>query len=85
VTYSFACPVPCDYKIKVHAKNHDDAVNAIIRGGAIRCRNSEKDCHCDKARLSMPPMPREQLKSIVQLCMKEEYDASRPHASGQMI
>jgi hypothetical protein len=85
VTYSFTCPVPCDYEIKVNAKNNDDAVNAIIWAGAMRCRNSEKDCHCDKARLSMPPMPREQLRSIVRLCMKEEHDASSRHASGRMI
>ena len=42
MTYSFACPVPCDHEIKVHAKNNDDAVNAIIRAGAIRCRNMRK-------------------------------------------
>jgi hypothetical protein len=44
MTYSFACPVPCDYEIKVYTKNNDDAVNAIIRAGAIRCRNIEKNC-----------------------------------------
>ncbi len=85
MTYSFACPLPCDHEIKVHAKNNDDAVNAIIGAGAMRCRNSEKECHCDKARLCMPPMPREQLRSIVRLCMKEEHDASIRYSSGQTL
>ncbi len=82
MTFSFACPLPCDYKIKVHAKNHDDAVSAIVREGAMQCRNSEKDCRCDKAHLSMPPMPREQLRSVVRLCMREEREY---HDSGQMM
>ncbi|MGZ3592888.1 MAG: hypothetical protein ACXWL9_03805 [Syntrophales bacterium] len=84
MTYSFACPVPCDYEIKVHAKNNDEAVNAIIRAGAIRCRNIEKNCHCEKARVSLPPVTAEQLRRIVLLCMKEEYDASTRHAAGGM-
>jgi hypothetical protein len=75
MTYSFACPLPCDHEIRVYAKNNDDAVNAIIRAGAIRCRNIEKDCLCEKARIQLPPVPAEQLKRIVRLCMKEEYEA----------
>jgi len=35
MTYSFACPVPCNYEIKVDAKNGDDAINKIIMAGAI--------------------------------------------------
>lgn len=73
MTYSFACPVPYDHEITVHAKNNDDAVNAIIRAGAIRCRNIEQDCSCEKSRIQLPPVPAEQLRTIVRLCMKEEY------------
>ena len=80
MTYSFACPVPCDQDIKVHAKNNDDAVNAIIGAGAIRCRNIEKNCHCEKARIQLPPVTAEQLRRIVRLCMKEECGASTPDA-----
>jgi hypothetical protein len=84
MTYSFACPVPCDCEIKVHAKNNDEAVNAIITAGAIRCRNIEKNCHCEKAGIPLPPVTAEQLRRIVRLCMKEEYDASTRHAAGGM-
>jgi len=83
MTYEFACPVPCDYKIKVHAKNNNDAVDAIIMAGAMRCRNMEKECHCEKARLSMTPIPQEQLRSIVLLCMKEKRDASSRHKAAR--
>ncbi|MGA2330586.1 MAG: hypothetical protein ABSG75_02390 [Syntrophales bacterium] len=82
MTYSFACPVPCDHEIKVYANNNDDAVNAIIRAGAIRCRNIEKNCHCEKAHIQLPPVPAEQLRRIVRLCMKEEHEASTRHAAG---
>jgi hypothetical protein len=85
MTYEFARPVPCDYKIKVFAKNNNDAVDAIIMAGAMRRRNMEKECHCEKARLGMPPIPQEQLRSIVQLCMEEERDASSRHSGGRII
>jgi hypothetical protein len=76
MTYSFACPVPCNYEIKVDAKNGDDAINKIIMAGAIRCRNIKNRCHCEKANHNMPPIKEEQLRNIVQLCMKEECDIS---------
>lgn len=85
MTYSFACPVPCDYEIKVYAENNDDAVNAIIRAGAIRCRNIEQNCHCEKSRVHLPPVTAEQLRSIVQLCMQEECDVSIHPAGGGII
>jgi hypothetical protein len=85
MTYEFVCPVPCDYKIKVHAKNNNYAVHAIIMAGAMRCRNMERECHCEKARLSMPPIPQEQLRIIVQLCMQEERYASSRHSEGRII
>ena len=57
-------------------------MSAIIGAGAIRCRNTEKNCHCEKARVRLPPVAAEQLRKIVRLCMKEEYDASTRHAAG---
>jgi len=83
MTYEFVCPVPCDYRIKVHAKNNNDAVDAIIKAGAMSCRNMEKECHCEKARLNMMPIPQEQLRSIVLLCMKEEREASSRHQAAR--
>ena len=74
--YSFVCPVPCNYKIRVDAKNDDDAIKKIIMAGAIRCRNVRNQCHCEKANHNMPPMKEEQLRNIVRLCMKEECDKS---------
>jgi Cdc6-like AAA superfamily ATPase len=82
MTYSFACPLPCDYEITVHANNNDDAVHTIIMAGAMRCRNIEKNCRCEKARVHLPPVTAEQLRSIVRLCMKEEHDPSSRHAGG---
>jgi hypothetical protein len=76
MTYSFACPVPCNYKIKVNAINGDDAINKIIMAGAISCRNSNNRCHCKKANHNMPPIKEEQLRNIVRLCMREECDVS---------
>ena len=84
MTYSFACPFPCSHEIKVHAENSDAAVNAIIKAGAIRCRNIEKQCRCKEARLKMPPITDEQLRSIVRLCMEEEYNVSTHPAAGGM-
>ncbi|MBP8746172.1 MAG: hypothetical protein KBH86_13745 [Syntrophorhabdus sp.] len=70
--YSFACPVPCNYEIRVEAKNGEDAVTRFIRAGAIRCRNVRKGCFCESAKYNFPPLQEEQLKNIVRLCMKEE-------------
>jgi len=74
MTYSFACPVPCNYEIKVDAEDSDDAIKKIIMAGAIRCRNINNRCYCEKANHHMPPIKEEQLRNIVRLCMKEECD-----------
>jgi hypothetical protein len=76
MTYSFSCPVPCTYEIKVDATNGDDAINKIIIAGAMSCRNINNRCHCEKASHNMPPIKEEQLKNIVRLCMREECDTS---------
>ena len=72
--YTFACPVPCNYEIKVEAKNSDDAIKRIIRAGAIRCRNINNWRPCKRANHNMPPIKEEQLRNIVRLCMIEECD-----------
>jgi hypothetical protein len=75
MTYSFVCPLPCNREIRVAANNNLDAIDKIIMAGAISCRNSKNKCICEKAHFDMPPIPEEQLKNIVGLCMREEYAA----------
>ena len=70
--YSFICPTPCNREIMVEAKNNLDAIDKIITAGAISCRNSENRRICEKAHFDMPPIPVEQLKNIVKLCMRQE-------------
>ncbi|MHB8908626.1 MAG: hypothetical protein ACYDAA_07085 [Syntrophales bacterium] len=74
--YSFACPAPCDRKIKVEAHDNLDAIEKIITAGAISCRNSDTQCSCSRAQIELSPIPEEQLRNIVSLCMREECDAS---------
>lgn len=71
MTYSFACPFPCDQEIHVDAHNQDDAINKIIMLGALRCHNRDYHCSCEKARFNMSPMPSQELINIVRLCMQE--------------
>jgi hypothetical protein len=76
MTYSFACPVPCNREIRVQAKDNLDAVDKIILAGAISCRNGKNRSICEEARFVMPPMPEEQLRNIVGLCIREENDGA---------
>ena len=69
MNYSFKCPFPCNYEIKIEAINDDDAINKMIMAGAIRCRNADNRCYCEKARHDMPPIADNQLRKIVSLCM----------------
>ena len=59
--YSFTCPAPCNYEVKVDAGNNDEAVGKIIKAGEVH----RKQAHPD-----MPPMTEEQLKNIVRSGMK---------------
>jgi predicted small metal-binding protein len=59
--YSFKCPDPCNYEVKVDAQNDDEAVNRIIKAGEVH----RKQAHPD-----MPPMTMDQLKNIVRSGMK---------------
>ena len=36
--YSFKCPAPCNYEIKVDAKDDDDASNKIMAAGKIHAK-----------------------------------------------
>ena len=74
--YSFACPAPCNREIKVEAAGNADAVEKIILAGAIGCRNSDNRCACKQANFSMPPISKEQMRHIIELCMQEGRDAS---------
>ena len=71
MTYAFVCPFPCNKEIYVDAHNHDDAVTMMIKSGAISCQNKDYHCSCEKARFDMSPMPPEELREIVRLCMLE--------------
>ena len=44
--YSFKCPAPCDYEIKVDAQNDDEAINKFMAAGNVHV----KDAHSN-----MPP------------------------------
>ena len=72
--YSFLCPFPCNRKIEVDAKDHPDAIDKMLRAGAMRCRNGENRRICERATLALNPMPEEQLKCLVGLCLQEEED-----------
>ncbi len=74
--YSFACPAPCNREIRVDAQDNLDAVEKIIMAGAISCRNGDSQCSCNFARVDLSPIPEEQLRHIVGLCMREECDAA---------
>lgn len=74
VNYSFLCPFPCRDEIRVEARNLEDAINKIIKAGALRCRNSYARCHCEKIDHEMPPIPPEHLKNLVRLCVQESHD-----------
>jgi hypothetical protein len=74
--YSFACPAPCNREIKVDAHDNLDAVEKIIMAGAISCRNINSQCSCNHAQVDMSPIPEEQLRNIVGLCLREECDSS---------
>jgi hypothetical protein len=71
MVYRFACPAPCSRVITVDANDDDDAVNKIIGAGAINCRNME-DTPCCKKVFHLAPLPEEDLRDIVRLCMNVE-------------
>ena len=76
MNYLFTCPVPCNREIKVDARDNVEAVEKIILAGAISCRNINNRRYCEQAHFYLSPIPKEQLRYIVTLSMREESDAS---------
>ncbi|MDD5712069.1 MAG: hypothetical protein PHY31_04830 [Smithellaceae bacterium] len=74
MTYSFSCPVPCRKEIKVEASDENDAVAKIVAAGALRCRNAAQDLSCRWGSPDMPPLHEERIRSIVRLCMREQWE-----------
>ena len=72
MTYSFACPVPCNRKFRVDANDILDAAKKMIMAGAIGCRTVDNRRRCSRAHLDLAPIPEEQLQRIVSLCLREE-------------
>jgi len=69
--YSFACPAPCKREVKVSASNDLDAVEKIITAGAMSCRTIGDRRSCDQAPFDMPPMPEDELRHLVGMCLRE--------------
>jgi hypothetical protein len=61
MNYSFACPAPCKYEIKVDAKDDQEAIDKIMMEGI---KHAKKD-HPD-----MPPMSEGEMKSTIRTGMK---------------
>ena len=75
MNYSFACPIPCNREIKVDASDNLDAIEKIIMAGGLSCRNiNNNHCNCKQAYDHLSPIPEEELRRIVSLCMREECD-----------
>jgi hypothetical protein len=73
IIYSFSCPLPCNRKISVEAENFLDAIDKIIKAGAMGCRSSRNKFLCKNDYLEMPPIPERHLENIVSLCTQEEF------------
>ena len=60
--YSFACPAPCNYEVKVEAQNDDEAMNKLMAEGKV---------HAEAAHPNMPPMSEQQMKDMLKSGMKK--------------
>ena len=72
MTYNFSCPAPCSRVIRVEAHDDEDAVEKIIRAGAMTCRNRKSNDPCDTTHLVLTPLPEMQLRELVRLSMRAE-------------
>jgi len=72
--YSFICPIPCNHQILIDAENDDDAVTKLMLAGALRCRNAQYGCHCEKSKHYMSPMSEADLRRTVMMCMGEKSE-----------
>jgi predicted small metal-binding protein len=60
--YSFTCPAPCNYEIKVDAKSDDDAADKILQEGKKHAKKSHPD---------MPDMGEGEAKAFIRTRMKK--------------
>jgi predicted small metal-binding protein len=60
--YSFKCPAPCNYEIKVDAQNDDEAMNKTMAAGKV---------HAKEKHPNMPPMSEQQMKDMFKAGMKK--------------
>jgi hypothetical protein len=58
--------------IRVEAHDDEDAVEKIIRAGAMTCRNGGSNDRCDTTHLVLTPLPEMQLRELVRLSMRGE-------------
>jgi hypothetical protein len=61
MTYSFTCPAPCNYEVKVDALNDDEAINKLMAAGKVHAKAVHPD---------MPPMSEQQMKDMLKSGMK---------------
>jgi predicted small metal-binding protein len=60
--YSFKCPAPCNYELKVDAQNDDEAMTKLMAAGKVHV----KEAHADK-----PPIPEKEMKDMLKKGMKK--------------
>ena len=60
--YTFTCPAPCKYEIKVDANSDGEAVDKIMAEGIKHAKTDHPD---------MPPMTEGQMKSVILTGMKK--------------
>jgi predicted small metal-binding protein len=60
--YSFQCPAPCNYEIKVDAQTDDEAMNKIMAAGQVHAKEAHPD---------MPSMSEQQMKDMLKAGMKK--------------
>ncbi len=60
--YSFKCPAPCNYEIKVDAQNDNEAVDKIMAAGKVHAKSAHPD---------MPPMSEQKMKDMFKAGMKK--------------
>ena len=62
MNYSFQCPAPCNYEVKVDARNDDDAITKLMAAGMVHAKEKHPD---------MPPMSEQQMKDMFKAGMKK--------------
>ena len=60
--YSFTCPAPCNYEVKVDARDDDEAISKLMAAGKV---------HAKTPIPNMPPMSEQQMKDMLKSGMKK--------------